>query len=137
MIVPVNYIAVLVAAVVAFIIGGLWYSPFVLGKQWMKLRGMDPASMKGMAFPMGLMVQEFITTLVMAFVISQFAMWVGAFGPVAGLVLGFWLWLGFVATTMFSATLWEKYPLGLFVINAGLRLVNILAMAAIIAWWPW
>ena len=137
MIVPVDYVAVLVATIVAFVIGGLWYSPLVLGKQWMKLRGMDPVSMQGMQFPTWLMVQEFITTLIMAFVIAQFAAWVGAYGLVAGLVLGLWLWLGFVATVMYSATVWEKYPLGLFVINAGLRLVNILVMAAIIAWWPW
>lgn len=135
MIVPVNYLVVLIAAIAAMIVGGAWYSPLLFGKQWMKLRDMDPARMQGMKFPMGLMVQEFIATLVMAFVISQFAAWVGATGLIGGLVLGVWLWLGFVATVMFGATLWEKYPIGLFVINAGLRFVNILLMAAIIASW--
>lgn len=135
MIVSVNYLAVLVAAVAAMVVGGAWYSPLLFGKQWMKLRGLDPASMRGMSFPVGLMVQEFIATLLMAFVISQFAAWVGAAGLVAGLVLGFWLWIGFCATVLYGGVLWEKYPLGLFVINAGLRFVNILLMAAIIASW--
>ncbi len=135
MIVPVNYIAVLVAAVVAFVIGGAWYSPLLFGKQWMKLRGMNPDSMKGMAFPAGMMIQEFIITLITAFVISQFAAWVGAFGIVAGLVLGLWFWIGFVVPMMYGMTLWEKYPIGLAVINGGLRLVNYLVMAAIICQW--
>lgn len=135
MIVPVNYLTVLVATIAAMVVGGAWYSPLLFGKQWMKLRGMDPASINGMIFPAGLMVQEFIATLIMAFVISQFAAWVGAVTLVGGLVLGAWLWLGFVVTVMFGATLWEKYPLGLFVINAGLRFVNILLMAAIIGMW--
>ena len=32
-----NYLAVFVAAVVVFIIGYLWYSPFLFGNLWMKL----------------------------------------------------------------------------------------------------
>lgn len=136
MLVPVNYLAVLVAAIAAMVVGGAWYSPLLFGRQWMKLRGMDPASMQGgMKFPMGMMVQEFITTLIMAFIIAQFVAWVGAVGLVGGLMLGFWLWLGLVVTVMYGATLWEKYPLGLLVINAGLRFVNVLLMAAIIASW--
>lgn len=135
MIVPVNYVAVLVAAIAAMVVGSAWYSPLVLGKQWMKARGIDPGGMNGMKFPLGMMVQEFISTLVMAFVIAQFAAWVGAGGWLGGLVLGLWLWLGFVVTVMFGSTLWEKYPIGLFVINAGLRLVNIVLMAVIIASW--
>lgn len=135
MIVPVNYLAVVVAAVAAMVVGMAWYSPLLFGKQWMRLRGIDPASMQGMKFPAGLMVQELVATLVMAFVISQFAAWLGAGSALAGIVLGLWLWVGFVATVMFGATLWEKYPLGLFVINAGLRLVNIVLMAVIISAW--
>ena len=39
----INYLAVLVAAVVAFVMGGLWYSPLLFGKAWAKLRGIDSA----------------------------------------------------------------------------------------------
>jgi uncharacterized membrane protein YjfL (UPF0719 family) len=39
----VNYIAVLVAAIVVFVLGWLWYSPLLFYKPWMRARGMDPA----------------------------------------------------------------------------------------------
>ena len=32
----VNYIAILVAAVVSFFIGALWYSPLLFAKRWIK-----------------------------------------------------------------------------------------------------
>ena len=37
----------LVAAVVAFVMGGVWYSPLLFGKAWLKLRGMDSAEAAG------------------------------------------------------------------------------------------
>jgi hypothetical protein len=135
MIVAVNYLAVLVAAVVAMVIGGLWYSPMLFAKPWMKLRGMDHASLAGMKMPMSSLTVEFILTLVMAFVIAEFSAWVGATSLVAGLVLGLWIWIGFVAITLASLSIWEGRAWELFFINAGVRLVNILVMAAIIAMW--
>ena len=54
---------------------------------------------------------------------------------VLGVVLGLWLWVGFVAIVLASLSLWEGRAWGLFWINAGVRLVNILVMAAIIGMW--
>jgi Protein of unknown function (DUF1761) len=47
----INDWAVLVAAVVAFVMGGLWYSPLLFGKAWVKLRGMDSAQAAGTPSP--------------------------------------------------------------------------------------
>jgi hypothetical protein len=137
MLVEVNYLAVLVATVASFVIGWAWYSPVLFVKPWMKLRGQDfeAARANGMQMPWGIMAVEFISTLVVAFFIAEFAAWVGATGAVGGLVLGFWIWLGFYATTMLGAVLWEKAPLMLYVINAGRWLVSLLAMAAILGAW--
>ncbi len=38
----VNYLAVLVAAIVGMVVGFIWYSPKVFGKMWMKLSGVNP-----------------------------------------------------------------------------------------------
>ena len=52
--VHVNYLAVLVAAVVVFILGWLWYSPLLFYKPWMRLRGLDPnAAMAVRRCPVG------------------------------------------------------------------------------------
>jgi hypothetical protein len=137
MLIEVNYLAVLVATVASFIIGWAWYSPLLFVKPWMKLRGMDYEAMRaqGMKMPWGIMAGEFVTTLVTAFFIAEFAAWVGAGSAVGGLILGFWIWLGFYATTMLGQVFWEKVPLKLYAINAGRWFVSILVMAAIIGAW--
>lgn len=37
-----NHLAILVAAIVAFLIGGLWYSPMLFAKQWMAAHAHTP-----------------------------------------------------------------------------------------------
>jgi hypothetical protein len=137
MLVEVNFWAVLVATLASFVVGWAWYSPLLFVKPWMKLRGQDfNAEMsKGMKMPYGIMAVEFVTTLIIAFFIAEFAAWVGATTLVGGLVLGFWIWLGFYATTMVGPVLWEKVPLKLYAITTGRWLVSILVMAAIIGAW--
>ncbi len=38
----INLLAVLGVSVLSFIIGWLWYSPFLFGNQWIKLSGITP-----------------------------------------------------------------------------------------------
>ncbi|MGB4971685.1 MAG: DUF1761 domain-containing protein, partial [Cyclobacteriaceae bacterium] len=41
-----NYWAILVSALSTFLIGGLWYSPAVFGKAWMKENGLTEEDLK-------------------------------------------------------------------------------------------
>ena len=41
-----NYLAIIVAALSTFLIGGLWYSPAAFGKLWMKENGFTEEGMK-------------------------------------------------------------------------------------------
>jgi hypothetical protein len=47
----INYLAVIVAAVVAFGLGALWYAPPVLGKRWMQLTGRTPENATILRWP--------------------------------------------------------------------------------------
>ncbi|HIJ11979.1 TPA: DUF1761 domain-containing protein [Candidatus Woesearchaeota archaeon] len=127
----VNYGAVLVAAVAYFILGWVWYGP-LFGKQWMKLQGMDPKKVdkSGMG---GKLAAAFVANLVLAYVLAQYVL-VGNIGN--GLITGFWLWLGFVATFSLSSVLWEKKPFTLYLLNNAHNLLGILIMAAILVSWP-
>lgn len=44
--VNINYLAVLIAAIVSMIVGGLWYSPILFGKMWTKAMGWNEETMK-------------------------------------------------------------------------------------------
>ena len=111
----VNWIAVLVAAVSAFILGGLWYGP-LFGKKWMAHTGMteERAKSMNMARTFGL---SFILSFVAAFV---FAMFLGRhpgveFATGAGFAAG----LCWVGASFGINDLFEDRPFGLWLINAG------------------
>ncbi len=130
----VNYFAIVVAAVVATAVGSAWYSPLLFGRPWMRLRGIDPGSMQGVRCPAMPIALEFVCTLVTAYVLSLFTLLLGGTISIV-LVLALVIWVGFYVTQLLGEVLWEKKPFGLFLINAGLRLVNITLMALVVGLW--
>jgi hypothetical protein len=62
----INYLAVLVAALVPLVMGFIWYNPKVLGNAWMKAAGLDEEKLKGanMAVIFGL---SFVFSFLLAF----------------------------------------------------------------------
>ncbi len=138
--VPVNYLAVLIAAVVNMVLGFLWYGP-LFGKQWMQLSGftkesMDKAKAKGMNKNYAIMT---LGSLLMAYVLSHSLVFASTytqtFGAAAGLMAGFWTWLGFVAPVTVSSVLWDAKPWKLWFLNAGYYLVGLLVMGLILSMW--
>lgn len=136
-IVVINYLAVLVAAVVSMALGAFWYSPAGFGKQWATLMGWNEATlrskMKGK--PTKEYAIAFVGSLVMAYVLAHFVGYAQATTLAEGLQAGFWTWLGFVATVTLSSVLWEGRPWKLYLLNNGYQLVNLLFMGAILAVW--
>ncbi|TIP99442.1 MAG: DUF1761 domain-containing protein, partial [Mesorhizobium sp.] len=110
----VNWLAVIVAAVVAWLFGAAWYMG--LSKPWLKAARLDPATMSKSPLPF---VISFIAELVMALVMSLIigAMTGGEPSLVAGLVFGFVLWLGFVATTLSVNHRYEGFGWDLTIID--------------------
>ncbi len=133
----VNYLAVLVAAAVQVVLGFLWYGP-VFGKMWMGLMGMSPEKMNeakakgGMGKNYALMT---LSTLVMAYVLAHFVFYTGATMFFNGIQTGFWIWLGFLATTMLGSVLWEGKSWKLYALNVSYYLVGLCLMGGILAMW--
>jgi hypothetical protein len=93
-----NYLAILVAAIVAFIIGAVYYG--ILSKPWMKAARLDPAGPKPAMAP--LMITTFVLELVLAFVTAGVIGHLGA-GQVTlfnGVISGLFIWAGIILTTM-------------------------------------
>ncbi len=118
----VNYLAVLVAAVVAFAGGGVWYT--VLSKQYMAALGKTEADCLGpdgkkKPMPMGPMITTFIAELVMAFMMAGL---LGHFGGATlknGAIVGVLCWIGFVATTTASNYAFQGRKPALAVVDGG------------------
>ncbi len=128
-----NYLAILVAALSNFILGGIWYAPSVFGNAWMRECGFTAETLAqrgGMARIFG---GSFVLALIMAFNLAAF---IGpkaslSFGLFAGAAAGFgWVALAFGVTYLF-----ERKSLRLFFINAGYHAVAFTLMGAILGAW--
>jgi hypothetical protein len=134
-----NWLAILVAAISTMVVGFLWYSPLLFAKPWMREMGYDlndKARMEEMKKSAGPAYSgSFVASLVSAFVLALFLHWLKNYTLHFGLVVGFHVWLGFVATVQFTGALFMKQSMKLFAINTGYQLVCYLVMGAILAVW--
>ncbi|MBP6085104.1 DUF1761 domain-containing protein [Candidatus Gracilibacteria bacterium] len=124
----INYVAVLLAAVAAMIVGSLWYSPLLFGKRWgaeMLLGKKTPAPVKSEMIIA--MVGMFLGAIVMSYVLAYMFLAVGVDTLVGAITVAAWLWLGFVVVPAASMVLFERRSLSLFMITVGNFLVTILA----------
>ena len=127
--IAINYWAVLVAAIVSFVVGWLWYGP-LFGKMWKGLMGYTDESIKAMAMkPATSMFWGFVTALITAYVLAYFLALSGVSTVEGACTLAFWIWLGFFATVALGSVLWEGKPIKLFILNAAHQLVALILMA--------
>jgi hypothetical protein len=91
----INYLAVLVAIVLQFALGFLWYGP-IFGDPWMEMVGLDVATVE--ANPAGAGV--WISNVIMAALAMFLLAWLFVKLNVKSLVRG--IWLGFVFGFVFN-----------------------------------
>lgn len=126
----VNWLAVIVAALAGFAVGGLWYGP-LFGKAWMQEVGMTDEKMK--SANMGKIYGgALLLNLVAAFSLSMF---IGKGDMNFGVFAGFMTGLTFVAMALGVTYLFEQRSLKLWLINAGYQTVIFTVMGAILGAW--
>jgi hypothetical protein len=127
-----NHLAILVAALMQWVLGALWYSMF-FAKPWMALTGHKKGERpKAAVLAMAL---SFLGGLVLSFVLAHVILWAGATTLCWGAFVGFVCWLGFVAAPLLSETMYEQRPLKLFAINTGYWLVALVLSGGLLAAW--
>lgn len=133
----INYAAVAVSGLAYWALGALWYSPLLFERPFVALKGFTPEQVEAIraASHAGEVGGALAVSLLTAYVLAHFVRFTGAEDAPRGALAGFWLWLGFVATTNLSTVLFEGRPLGLYLINNGYHLVGLLGMGALLAVW--
>lgn len=137
----VNYLAVLVAGIVIFVLGGLWYSPVLFAKRWIALQGRTEEQMRAQAAAanMPLMyVSAFVCGLVTAWVMAHILAHVASsltLNAGHGALVGFICWLGFAAATSYGTALFSGKPKQLWLIDSSYNLVSFVLAGMILAVW--
>ena len=129
----INYLAVVAAAVSTFVLGGLWYSPLLFGKAWMRANNFSETDVQ--TFSKARMFGwSIVFSLVMALNLAMFlaapdtnASWGATAGALAG--------LGWVAMSIAIIGLFENKSWGYIAINGGYVTVAFTIMWLIIGAW--
>jgi len=128
----INYFAVLVSAASTFAIGGLWYSPLLFQRAWMRANKITEADLptdgNGKIFGLA-----FVFALAMSFNLAMFLDapdTTTAWGATAGALAAIWVALGIGTVALF-----ERRPAAYTAINGGYWLVSFVVMGAILGAW--
>ena len=128
----VNFIALGVVAVVAFVASSLWYSPLLFGRQFVELSGVagspQPNAVKALC--------ELLRTFVLAYVIARLIVRLNVTEWRAALGVGLWLWVGFPVVLLTGSMLWQNVPWQLAAIHSGDWLIKLVLIPLAVELWP-
>jgi len=134
--VHINFLAVVVAAIVYYASGALWYSPILFGKSWMGLVGLTEEKIKAaQKEAWKSYLTAFVGALLISYGLARIEGYLNVMTFGGGLHSGFWAWLCFVLTTSATNNTFAGRSFKLLMIDAGYHLYGFLVMAVIIAVW--
>jgi hypothetical protein len=130
----INWAAVLAAALSMFIIGGLWYSPVLFGKVWLRANGFSQDEIEKSGSKLRAFGGSFVLALIMAANLAFFlatpsttVLW----GMTAGALAG----VGWAAGGLAVVALFERRPAAYILVNGGYLIVAFIAMGAVLGGW--
>lgn len=128
----VNFLSVLIAAILYYCLGYLWYSPWLFGHH---INQSDiPDSEKEYSLPgIWSYIGEFIIALIISLGLAILIQ-PNDFNAFGGLVVALLVWSAFVATTHFSAVLWARKSFKSFCLHSGFILVGFALIGAVLGW---
>ena len=129
----IDLVAVVIAGLSAFALGGLWYSPLLFVRAWQALTGLsDEALARGN--PAMIYGASAVLSLIAAFV---FAMFLGPEPSLAlGLGAGVSAGLCWVTASFGINYLFERKSMALFAINGGYHTLQFTLYGLILGLWP-
>ncbi|RME79418.1 MAG: DUF1761 domain-containing protein [Methanobacteriota archaeon] len=119
----------ILATLVSFVLGYVWYSDMLFGKQWRKAA----KPKKPYVDKLTVTAMSLFSTAVIAWALYFIVFSVGASNFIEGAVVAFYVWLAFFATTSLSRVLWEGTSFRVFLINSAYNLLSLVLMGAILA----
>jgi hypothetical protein len=126
----IHWLAVLAAAVSAFLLGGLWYGPLFL-KPWARASGIDPKAAPG--HPAKVFGTAFVCSLLAAAALAFILPATATIGQ--GAMLGVLIGLFFVAMSFGINYAFSQRPALLWLIDGGYHVVQFALYGLILAAW--
>lgn len=137
----INWLAVVVCVVVAMAVGFVWFGPKTFYPMWWKAIGKpensDPGSLgmnMALMWPLTILAALVEAIFMSLMVHAMGSMTTGGATLASGALAGFFLWLGFVATTSLTNKLFAN-QLTAWVLEVSNHLITMVLMGAILGAW--
>ncbi len=131
-----NYIVIIVAAILGLAVSVIWHAPFVFGKLWLTYKGWSDevlASKKQGKSMIPVYVSVTVATLVQAFIVAVVFNSIIVTGISGILITALCLWAGFTFPVKFADYLFGGDSWQYLLIETGRELVVITLMSLVIA----
>jgi hypothetical protein len=127
----VHLLAVLVAALVTFVIGGLWYSPLGFARSWQRHNALSDEVLGNNLVRVfgGALIAALVQSVTLAYLVR------GTTTLSHGALVGFAVGAGAVAAGLTTTFLFERRSGTLTAIDAGYHVVSFTTMGAILGAW--
>jgi hypothetical protein len=122
-------LAVLLAGLSGFVVGGIWYGP-MFSKPWMAANGFTPEDLKRDFSPGRAYGTALVCSVVAAYALA--AVLGTEVTPMNGAFIGALIGLVWVATSFATSYAFERRSVQLLLINAGYHIIEFAVMGAII-----
>jgi len=132
-----NWLAVVVAAIVYYAIGAVWFAPFAMGRPWQRSIGWD-ANQPAPGLTAMTIALPLVAYFVAAIAVAMLAKATGSADVSAGIVLGLVVAVGFAGSILAVTAAFETtkpQPWTWFGISFGYHLVGLVATAVIVSAW--
>lgn len=132
-----NFSVILVCAVLNMVLGFIWYA-MIFSKAFIELMGLSPERMSDPDAQTAAVhgyFASFFSSVIMAFSLSYFIVYMDIDTAFDGFRLGILSWLGFTLTTMLPNHYFSMKPLKLALINIAYPMVGLSLMGTVLALW--
>ena len=133
----VNYKAVIVLSICAYLLGALWYSPVLFEQAWMDAQGYDRTQVDAILddlAPFGF-IGSFLAYLATCFVTAMLCLATCTESIRSGVKLGLALWVGYAASLGLMTNLFSSTALVVWAIDSAFQLVFLVGIGAILGIW--
>ncbi|MBK7109645.1 MAG: DUF1761 domain-containing protein [Bacteroidetes bacterium] len=131
----INYLAVIVCTVIAFVLGALWYSPVLFSKTWQKEVGLTNDDLKN-ANMFQIFGSSFVLMLVMIIGLAVLlGMTAHSTSFMSGFTFGLWIGVFFNAASYGINMLYQRKSLKLWLIDSSYQILFLAISGGILSIW--
>lgn len=130
----INHLAVLIAIVLQFVLGFLWYGP-LFGESWMEMVGLDLATIEANPPGAGIWFANIFSAVISMYVLAWLFVKLNVDSLLKGIGFGFLIGFAFVLLSVMTSGLFAKDPYGLAWITGGNTTVGLILGGAVLGAW--